>query len=123
MNLAIVIGIDRYSSELFDDLPACKNDATAMAAVFSSVKAFEDILFVESGSGAEAKRKISDFIEKYKGKDVSEFTFYFSGHGERLGEDFFYVFTDFERTKKRNHWPEKLRTRQFDKSPITKTFY
>ena len=100
MNLAIVIGVDTYQSSLFDNLPACKNDAMAISNVLSNVKHMEDILFISNESGIEAKRKISDFVENYKGQDIDELTFYFSGHGERVGDDFFYIFTDFDRAKK-----------------------
>lgn len=100
MNLAIVVGVEKYNSELFDNLPACRNDAMAMSAVLSNVKTLKDTLFIGSETGTEAKRKISDFVEKYKGEDINEFTFYFSGHGERINDDFFYIFTDFERAKK-----------------------
>lgn len=100
MNLAIVIGIENYHSSLLDRLPACKNDANAIYAVLSDVKHMDEILFILDESGAEAKRKIYDLVERYKGQDIDELTFYFSGHGERYNEDFFYIFKDFERAKK-----------------------
>lgn len=103
MNLAIVIGVDQYSSSSFNNLPACKNDALAVKAVLEDVKSFQEILFlVDNEPGAIAKQEIINFIEKYKGKVVDELTFYFSGHGERIDNDFFYIFSNFERATKEN---------------------
>lgn len=101
MNLGIVIGVEKYNSDIFDDLPACKNDARVMHDVLLNVKDFEEVIFInEISSGQETKRKIADFVEKYKDKDVKELLFYFTGHGERYEDDFFYLLSDFERGKR-----------------------
>jgi hypothetical protein len=101
MNLGIVIGVEKYRSESFDDLAACKNDARVIHDVLLNVKDFEEILFInEISSGQDVKRSIADFVEKYKGKYLKELVFYFTGHGERYEDDFFYLLSDFERSKK-----------------------
>ncbi|HDX8356978.1 TPA: caspase family protein [Aeromonas hydrophila] len=101
MNLGIVIGVDKYHSDIFDDLVACKNDARVMHDVLINVKDFEEILFInETTSGQEVKRNIANFVEKYKEKDVKELVFYFTGHGERYEDDFFYLLSDFDRSKR-----------------------
>lgn len=100
MKLAIVLGVEKYQSSLFDNLPACKNDATTFSAVLTSVKDVTETLFLIDATGLVAKKKIADFIEKYKGNDIDELSFYFSGHGERLPDDFLYLFGDFDRSRK-----------------------
>lgn len=101
MNVAIVIGVEKYESKNFENLSACKKDAAAIKAVIENVKDLEEILFLgENESASEVKRKISDLVEKYKGKDLQELFFYFSGHGERFEEDFFYVLSDFDSKRK-----------------------
>lgn len=101
MNLAIVIGVDSYTSNDFDHLPACKNDAKVVEKVLNNVKDFKEILYINSNeSGYQIKSLISDFIEKYKDSEIDELLFYFSGHGERFEGDFFYLPADFNRTKK-----------------------
>lgn len=101
MNLGIVIGVEKYLSDSFDNLTACKNDARIIKDVLANVKDFEEILYInEDESGTEIKRQIVDFIERHKDKEVKEFTFYFSGHGERFNDDFFYLPSDFD-TRKR----------------------
>ena len=101
MKIAIVIGVEKYDSNSFDDLSACKKDAAAIKAVIENVKDLEEILFLgENESASEIKRKISDLVEKYKGEALQELFFYFSGHGERFEDDFFYVLSDFDPKRK-----------------------
>ncbi|WP_160062973.1 caspase family protein [Psychromonas sp. L1A2] len=101
MNLAIVIGVDSYTSNDFDHLPACNNDARVVEKVLNNIKDFKEILYINKNeSGFQIKGLISDFIEKYKRSEVSELLFYFSGHGERFEDDFFYLPADFNRAKK-----------------------
>lgn len=101
MNVAIVIGVEKYESKNFENLSACKKDAAAIKAVIENVKDLEEILFLgENESASDVKRKISDLVEKYKGKDLQELFFYFSGHGERFEDDFFYVLSDFDPKRK-----------------------
>ncbi|WP_157938744.1 caspase family protein [Vibrio tasmaniensis] len=52
MNLAIVIGVEKYRSPLFDDLSACKNDARVMRDVLSNVKDVTDILYINENESA-----------------------------------------------------------------------
>lgn len=101
MDVAIVIGVDKYQASGFDDLPACKNDAKVFKDVIESVRGFEEILFIGNNEPAlEIKRKISDLVDSYKGRDVNELMFYFSGHGERVDDDFYYIPSDFNLTRK-----------------------
>ncbi|MGX2954469.1 caspase family protein [Shewanella sp. JL219SE-S6] len=101
MNLGIVIGVEKYKSDIFDDLVACKNDAKIFSDVLRNVKDFEEIIYLnENESGTEIKKNIVDFVEKYKDQNVKELIFYFSGHGERFNDDFFYLPSDFDRKKR-----------------------
>ncbi|WP_033568623.1 caspase family protein [Dickeya undicola] len=101
MNLGIVIGVEKYKSDIFDNLTACKNDARVFKDVLENVKSFEEVLYINNDeSGTLIKRNIANFIEKYKDKEVEEFIFYFSGHGERFEGDFFYLPSDFDRKKR-----------------------
>lgn len=101
MNLAIVIGVEKYNSAVYDDLLACKNDAELMAKVLGDVKEFDEILCLSNNEGSVVtKSRVAAFVDRHKGKLVEEVVFYFSGHGERHGEDFLYLFSDFDRSKK-----------------------
>jgi len=101
MNLAIVIGVEKYASKNLDDLSACKNDARVIIDVLNHVKDIEELLYInESEAGYEVKRQISDFVEKYKNHTIDELFFYFSGHGERFDDNFFYILSDFDDKKR-----------------------
>lgn len=63
MNIAIVIGVEQYSSDSFKDLAACKKDAAAIKAVIENVKDLKELLFLgENETSSEIKRKISDLV-------------------------------------------------------------
>ena len=101
MKLAIIIGVAEYDSDNFENLPACKSDAELFKDVLSDVKELDDLLCLNSNpKGYEAKKQLSDFVEKHKGNDVEEFIFYFSGHGNRYEDDFFYILSDFKENKR-----------------------
>lgn len=95
MKLAIIGGISDYAS--LTKLEACKNDAETIKAFLLETKSYADICFLDgSTTGLVAKKNISDFIEKHRGNAVKELLFYFSGHGDRVEDDFFYAFSDFK---------------------------
>ncbi|WP_186475128.1 caspase family protein [Psychrobacter sp. KCTC 72983] len=96
-NLAIVIGVSEYGGEA--NLPACKNDASIIHRILIDSKKFDSILNIDGYvSGRDIKSKISEFIRDYENNDVEEIFFYFSGHGTRIGEEFWYVTSDFDNT-------------------------
>jgi len=99
MKLAIIIGVSDYQN--CSSLNACKNDAEVMKGVFERLGKFDDICVIsDSPKAFEAKQKLIKFINKYKAKEISELVFYYSGHGARYDDDFFYVFSDFKEDRK-----------------------
>lgn len=101
MNLGIVIGVEKYASDSLENLVACKNDASVVKSVLANVKDFEEILYINNDeAGSEVKRKVVDFVERNKDKNIKGLVFYFSGHGERFNDDFFYLPSDFDSRKR-----------------------
>lgn len=101
MNLAIIIGVSKYKYDTYSDLPACKNDAELFKSVLSDVKEFDDILYLnENQESYQINKAIASFVNNHKDKDVKELVFYFSGHGERIDNEFYYLCHDFIKTKK-----------------------
>jgi hypothetical protein len=98
MKLAIVVGVCDYQYEKI--LTACKSDAFIIKTVFEKMQKFDDICYMSSPKSQDAKRQITDFINKYKGKTIDEFVFYYSGHGTRFDDDFFYLFSDYRSDKR-----------------------
>lgn len=100
MNIAIIIGVSKYS-EAKNNLPGCKNDAKAIHDVIQRTDKFTPILYInEEETSAKTKELITNFVLEHKGKQVDELFFYYSGHGEFVNDEFFYILSDFD-TKKR----------------------
>jgi len=98
MNLAIVVGVSEYLNA--STLEACDNDIAIMKNVLNKLDKYEDICFIGNSPKAyDAKQEIIKFIEKYKNTTINELFFYFTGHGYRNKNDFFYVFNDFNEQK------------------------
>lgn len=101
MKLAIIIGVSEYHFSGFDNLDACQNDAALFKEVLCDVSDIDDVLFFNKSVKAyEAKKQLADFVLKHKTKSVDELVFYFSGHGGRYEDDFFFIFSDFKEAKK-----------------------
>jgi hypothetical protein len=99
MKLAIIIGVSNYLNATV--LDACQNDVSLFHEILKKIKKLDDILFLgNSPNGHEAKKSISDFISKHKDKSVDELIFYYTGHGQRHEDDFFYLFSDFSEGKR-----------------------
>lgn len=98
--LGIFIGVSNYESIEYGGLPACEKDVTAMKTVISKLKGIKKPLFLTNEKSSVVKDKLIDFIQENKGKKIDEVFFYFSGHGERIGDEYYYVLSDFQKEKK-----------------------
>lgn len=94
-NLAIVVGVSEYDNQ--EPLLACKNDAQIIYSILSESKKFDKILKIDGYvRGRDIKSKVSEFVRNHENQKVEEIFFYFSGHGTRINEDFWYVLSDFD---------------------------
>ncbi|PMR69226.1 caspase family protein [Halomonas heilongjiangensis] len=101
MNLGIIIGVSEYKNA--SDLPGCVNDVQAINQLLEMSDKCDDVLLItESGStrSKPLKSKLSAFVDKYSVEDVEELIFYFTGHGLFEDDEFYYVLTDYESSKK-----------------------
>jgi len=99
VKLAIIFGVSEYQN--YDSLKACKNDADLVHKIFQKLGKFDDTCFLAGSVKAfEAKQKITEFINNHKDASVEELVFYYTGHGARYDDDFFYVFSDFNEKRK-----------------------
>jgi hypothetical protein len=99
MKLAIIGGISDYFFQ--QKLNACANDAATMRAFLDATKTYSDICFLDRATtGTAAKKSISEFVQKHRGSPVEELLFYFSGHGDRTDDDFFYALSDYKIEKR-----------------------
>jgi len=94
MRLAIIVGVGTYN--ILTDLPACINDSNAVEKIIRMTKKYNEIAIVNNTTNArDIMLKITEVVEKYNDKDVSELFFYFSGHGEYTNNEFYYLCSDF----------------------------
>ena len=101
MNLAIVITASQYNPPRIP-LPACDCDADLIEALVGSSSDFDDKLFLRNlPDSAVIKKKLTEFIAQYKGSDIDQVFFYFSGHGDFSGDELFYLLPDYDEKQKR----------------------
>lgn len=101
MNLGIVIGVSEYS-DAKNNLPGCKIDAENINAILSKSNKYDDILLLDKKmSSASVKEKLTDFISNNRENEIEELFFYFTGHGEFHSEEFYYLLSDFDPSKRK----------------------
>ncbi len=90
--IAILLASSEY--ELYDPLDACKNDLEMMKNLLEVSGEFSNILTSLNDSASIVQDKIIDFIKGFEGKDIEQIFFYFSGHGYRDSNNFYFCFKD-----------------------------
>jgi hypothetical protein len=100
MNIAIVIGVSKYSGAHIGDLPACAADGHLMDGILKSSGRFEQVLSLTTNTDSKAiKRELAKFIGQQKDKAIDEVFFYYTGHGDAQGGDVQFLLTDFDDTR------------------------
>jgi hypothetical protein len=96
MKIAIIIGISEHDNSTYN-LSASRNDADFVFEAIQETGNYEDSLRIsERLPSVKLKEKITDFIEKYKGQTIEEIFFYFSGHGNFDGTEFYFILSDYK---------------------------
>jgi len=98
-NIAIVLGTTNY--QRIEKLPGSFNDAKCMYEILTLTEKFDEILYLnEDKNSQDTKDSIIDFFDKHKGSEIKEFVFYFSGHGEFLNDEFYFLLVDYDSFKR-----------------------
>jgi caspase domain-containing protein len=101
INLGVVIAVSDYATAL-GPLPGCVQDGHAIARVLETSARFEEVLNIRDDTkSSSVKTKLVEFVNKYKGKEIGDFVFYYTGHGDFIGDEFYYLLSDYE-PKRRN---------------------
>lgn len=82
----------------FKSLKACARDGEAFAAILKQTGRFDEILNLstrEETASRAVKSAITALVNRYKGQAVEEIVFYFSGHGEFAGNEFYHILSDY----------------------------
>lgn len=101
MKVAILLGQSEYKN--ITRITACKNDLAVMGNLIRATDSFDQILVIDDKykTAGSAKEEIINFVELYKSNEIDELFLYFTGHGYFDGNDFFYLWGDFDQEKKR----------------------
>jgi len=87
MKCALVIGVSEYS--LYNELPACKNDADALESLLLATGEFDDVrVLSDHTSNSDIKNFLASFVSEYQGRCPDQLLFYYSGHGHFDGNYF-----------------------------------
>ncbi len=101
MKIAILIGVDIYTPQL-GNLPACKKDVKLIKEILEATGEFSKILFISDNCTADyVKSTISNFISEIKDEQIDEVFFYFTGHGDFYEQQFYYILSDYNTSKKK----------------------
>jgi hypothetical protein len=101
MKVALILGQSDYQS--VNKLPSCKNDLLYFAKIIEGTKNFDRHLIIDDSTmtASAAKDKIIQFIESCKSEQVDELLLYFTGHGDFDGKEFYYIWSDYTPSRKR----------------------
>jgi len=100
MKIAILIGVEKYKNGT--DLPACKADVEIIEKIINATENYAEVLVIsENKKASNIKAEVSEFVDKYKNQSVEEVFFYFTGHGEYNNDEFYYILSDFDESKRK----------------------
>jgi len=79
-------------------LQACRNDLRSMQKLLESTASFDQLLVLDDAieTALDAKEKLRIFLDANSAQSVSELFFYFTGHGYFTGDEFIYLWNDFD---------------------------
>ncbi len=101
LNLGVVIAVSEYTDDA-GNLPACSQDGAAFLEVLRTSEKFKDVLYIDRDTtSANVKRRLAEFVKKYEGQDIGEVVFYFTGHGEFVGDEFYYLLSDYQQRRRK----------------------
>jgi len=101
MNLGIVIAVSDYGSA-GNNLPGCKADGYAIAKILKTDNKFDDVLYLSEKTGSgDVKPELVKFINSHKHNEIEDVVFYFTGHGDFNGDEFYFLLSDYDRKRRK----------------------
>lgn len=97
-NIAILVGVTDYRDPDLH-LPACKTDIELVEKMLRLGGHFSEIHVIPSSDAQALKAKLAETIQRFKHDDVQDLLFYFTGHGEYVGDGFNYLLRDYSKSR------------------------
>lgn len=96
--IALLLGVSKYKNA--NDLPACLSDVLLVKDLLDSSGEYEEILCIhKSMPSSKIKQDIVSFLKRFKNETISQFLFYYTGHGDFDGNEFYHLLGDFDKSK------------------------
>ncbi|MDA0176715.1 caspase family protein [Mesoflavibacter profundi] len=100
MNLAIVLAVSDYGS-VENNLPGSKKDGEIIEGLLKVTNKYDKTLVINQNEpSSEVKKLLTNFIAENKDFEVEELFFYYSGHGEFISDEFYYLLSDYNNKRK-----------------------
>ena len=96
-NLAVIIAVPDYIRA--DPLPGCAKDGEAVAELIQSSGRFDTSVINGNKDAGAVKAELVDLINSKKGQKIDQFFFYFTGHGDLVGDEFYFLLRDYDSKK------------------------
>ncbi|MEM6250865.1 caspase family protein [Shewanella vaxholmensis] len=101
MNLGIVLAVSDYGNPQ-NNLPGCDADGKAISTILKLNDKFNDILVLsENTTSANVKTQLIEFINKHKEQEIEEVVFYYTGHGDFSGKEFYFLLSDYDSSRRK----------------------
>lgn len=101
MNLGIVIAVSDYGSA-GNNLPGCYADGLAISKILKTDNKFDDVLYLSENTGSgTVKPELIKFINSHKDNEIEDVIFYFTGHGDFSGDEFYYLLSDYDKKRRK----------------------
>lgn len=97
-NIALIVGVTDYLDPDLH-LPACKKDIELVEKMLRMGGHFNEIHVIPSSDAQALKAKLAETIQRFKHDDVRDLLFYFTGHGEYVGDGFNYLLRDYSKSR------------------------
>ncbi len=100
MKIGCLLGVSQYKHE--SDLPACKNDIELIEKILKATSGYDEVLCLATNQpSSKIKQQIVSFLTQFKDNQISQVLFYFTGHGDFDGKEFYYLLNDFETSRRK----------------------
>jgi hypothetical protein len=85
IKMAILVGTPDYIN--LKSLPACAHDIKKMKSLLDATEKYDLVEAITDTNSDKVKDKIREIFNKYRGTDIDELFFYFTGHGTYERDD------------------------------------
>jgi hypothetical protein len=100
MKVACLLGVSNYKT--INKLPACENDINLINSLLEATGEYDQLLCISGNQeSSKVKQQIVSFLTQFKDQQVDQLLFYYTGHGDFDGKEFFYLLSDYESSRQK----------------------